>query len=119
MVTTRQQEDVVNRRDDKADLYARMAEEVLANPDVSRGTMMGYPCLRYRGRFFASLDRNSADLIVKLPAERVLALIGEGIGRSFAPGGRIFREWVALPEADEPRWRLLAREAMEFAAGER
>lgn len=106
----------MNQQDQKTDLYSRLAEMVLTNPDVSRGTMMGFPCLRFQGRFFASLDRNTADLIVKLPAERVHELIAEGTGTAFAPNGRVFREWVALPHPDEQRWQELAHEAMTFAA---
>ncbi|MFM2073098.1 MAG: hypothetical protein RLZZ623_3362, partial [Actinomycetota bacterium] len=35
-----------------------LAEELLQRPDVSRSTMMGLPCLRLDGAFFASLDRH-------------------------------------------------------------
>ena len=101
----------------KAELYQRLTESALGTQGVTRGTMMGFPCLRFQGRFFASLDRTTADLIVKLPVERVRELMAEGVGTAFAPSGRVFREWVSLPEANEDRWKDLIHEAMEFAAG--
>ena len=37
--------------------FWELAEPLLARPDVTRSTMMGFPCLRVRGQFFASTDR--------------------------------------------------------------
>ncbi len=48
--------------------------------------MMGFPCLRFAGAFFASCDHRTGDLIVKLSRDRVAQLIAEGIGKPFAPG---------------------------------
>jgi hypothetical protein len=42
------------------------AAPLLGRRDVSRSTMMGLPCLRVRGAFFASFDRRTGDLLVKL-----------------------------------------------------
>jgi len=78
--------------------------------------MMGFACLRFDGRFFATVEKRTGDLVVKLPAERVLSLIREGAGQPFLPNGRVFREWVALPSGDEHEWAALLGEAMEFAA---
>jgi hypothetical protein len=55
----------------KERLFWSLAEPLLERPGVSRGTMMGFPCLRLNGRFFASIDRDSKNLVVKLPADRV------------------------------------------------
>jgi hypothetical protein len=35
--------------------------------------------------------------LVKLPQPRVGQLIAAGHGEPFAPAGRVFREWVAIP----------------------
>ncbi|OGG55777.1 MAG: hypothetical protein A3F84_04270 [Candidatus Handelsmanbacteria bacterium RIFCSPLOWO2_12_FULL_64_10] len=99
------------------ELFWRVAQTLLKEPSVSRSTMMGFPCLRFEGRFFASVEQRTGDLIVKLPAVRILSLIRKGTGQPFAPNGRVFREWVNLPIHDEQQWAALLREAMEFAAG--
>lgn len=62
------------------------------------------------------LHVKTGELIVKLSAERVTELIDEGIGVTFAPNGRVFKEWMAVPEPNEPLWRELLDEAREFAA---
>jgi hypothetical protein len=98
------------------ELFWQLAEPLLADPAVTRSTMMGLPCLRRNGRFFASLDRRTQALLVKLPTDRATALIGAGHAEPFAPAGRVFREWVALPRADRRRWRTLLNEARRFAA---
>ena len=59
--------------------------------------MMGFPCLRVDGKFFASTDRATGDLLVKLPEARVDELVDTGRAESFAPAGRRFREWAAIP----------------------
>jgi len=101
-------------------LYDELTDDLLYDPAVGRSTMMGYPCLRRAGRFFASFDPRAEALTVKLPAERVGELIADGTGERFAPNGRVFREWVTIPEPDAAVWERLLAEAREFAApGER
>lgn len=85
--------------------------------DVAPGTMMGFQCLRVRGKFFASTNRDASSLIVKLPAARVTAAIAEGHGRAFAPNGRVFREWLEIPREQTARWASLLHEAYLFVVG--
>ena len=59
---------------------------------------------------------SKARLVVKLPADRVEALVRAGTGERFDPGhGRVMKEWLAIPHNDEKLWPRLAREALEFA----
>ena len=90
------------------------ANPLLTGRDVSRSTMMGLPCLRLKGAFFASFDRRTGDLLVKLPEERVKALVQGGRAQHFAPAGRTFREWAAVPRSHSRSWPRLLREALEF-----
>ncbi|WP_203789747.1 DUF2461 family protein [Paractinoplanes rishiriensis] len=99
------------------DLFGELVEPLYADRAVQRSTMMGLPCVRYNGRFFASLERRSGALLVKVPPRRVAALIADGVGEPFAPAGRIFREWVALPHPDRQLWSDLLTEARHHAAG--
>jgi hypothetical protein len=52
--------------------------------------MMGLPCLRREGAFFAAWDRGTGALLVKLAPTRVDELLAAG---PFAPAGRRFRQW--------------------------
>lgn len=99
------------------ELFWDLAEDLYRDPAVSRSTMMGYPCLRYEGRFFASIERRTQALIVKLPRQRVQQLIEMGDGEPFAPAGRVFREWVAIPHPRREQWAALLNEAKRFAVG--
>jgi hypothetical protein len=98
------------------DRFWRLAEPLLARPGVTRSTMMGLPCLRLDGAFFASCDRRTGDLLVKLPETRVGELIEAGIAHAFAPAGRPFRQWAAIPPGHFPAWKPLLGEAALFAA---
>jgi hypothetical protein len=102
---------------DADDLFWSLAEELYASDGVTRSTMMGFPCLRIDGAFFASLDHREHHLIIKLPAAQVDELVEAGEGLSFAPNGRVFREWVAIPEPDEASWRGYLTEARDFVSG--
>jgi hypothetical protein len=102
---------------DPADFFWESAAPALAHDDVAVGTMMGFPCLRISGAFFASYDHRSGDLIVKLPRPRVEQLIDAGAGKPFAPAGRTFREWVLIDDRDQARWTALIDEARRFATG--
>jgi len=103
---------------DALDYFWRVAEPFLAESDIEKGTMMGYPCLRTGGLFFASVHPESGDLIIKLSSKRVQDLIAQGIGKEFAPNGRTFREWVVIPRGDlthaKELWSELLAEARRF-----
>ena len=91
-----------------------LAQPLQKRVGVTRSTMMGLPCLRVGGAFFASCDRKTGDLLVKLPEARVAELVATGRGLPFAPAGRRFREWVAIPAAQSRRWKLHLEEALDF-----
>lgn len=97
-------------------LFWRLADPMIAAGEAEEGTMMGFHCLRVKGRFIATVEHDSHDLIVKLPEARVDELIAAGIGQPFAPAGRRFREWVAIAAQDEALWRTLLDEAADSAA---
>lgn len=99
------------------EMFWDLVEPMYADPAVRRSTMMGLPCVRLDGRFFASLDRRTGALLVKLPHQRVTQLIANGHGEPFAPAGRVFREWVAIPRPERGQWRDLLAEARSHAAG--
>jgi len=68
--------------------------------------------LKVNGRIFAMLVRGA--FVVKLPKDRVDALVAAGAGTHFEPGpGRVMREWIALRGAGDD-WLDLAREALAF-----
>jgi hypothetical protein len=105
--------------DDARDLYDELTDDLLYDPAVGRSTMMGYPCVRLAGRFLASYDEEARCLVVKLPSERVAELVTAGTGDQFAPAGKVFREWVAIPTIDRRLWQTLLTEAVAFALTDR
>jgi hypothetical protein len=97
--------------------FWELAEPLLARPGVERSTMMGLPCLRIHGAFFASCDRRSGDLLVKLSEQRVDELVAAGRAHAFAPAGRRFRQWAAVPLERSRTWRRLLDDALVFVEG--
>jgi hypothetical protein len=95
-------------------LFWSLAETLLTDPAITRSTMMGYPCLRANGTFFACVERGTGHLIVKLSATRIAELVAAGRALPFAPARRTFREWAAFPEPDERAWSRLLRDARAF-----
>ena len=100
-------------------LWEQLADELeAADEAVSRSTMMGLPCLRVDGAFFASFDKRQEALIVKLAATNVAARVAEGRGQSFAPAGKVFKEWLALDGVDPDEWRAALHDALLFVRGD-
>lgn len=93
-------------------LWEKAAGPLRSILGVTASTMMGLPCLRLSGAFFAAWDRRTGDLLVKLPAARVTDLVDAGRARPFAPAGRRFREWAAVPPDDPEAWVALLDEAL-------
>lgn len=86
-------------------------------PSESDGThrKFGSNGLKINGRVFAMLSTEKR-LIVKLPRERVDALVKTGDGERFDPrrNGRVMREWIVIKPSSKANWLQLARESIEF-----
>jgi hypothetical protein len=69
------------------------------------------------GKLFALFTQNA--LIVKLPRERVDALVADGIGERFDPGhGRVMKEWLTVT-SPKASWVELTKAAFVFVMGSR
>ncbi len=103
---------------------ARFADVVAAfraHPNVTEPavTTFGSSEMKVNDKIFAMLSARG-EFVVKLPRQRVDALVAAGDGERFESGhGRAMREWVAINPAAEADWLALAREAMEFVAAPR
>lgn len=101
---------------DESVFWELIEELQLEDPRVEEGTIMSGRCARVAGEFLGLVDFKGSGLVVKLPRARVQQLIDQGVGQPFAPAGRVFREWVSVPERDRRRWRALIRESRDFVA---
>jgi hypothetical protein len=97
------------------ELYDALTDDLLYDPAIGRGTIMGHPCVRLAGRFVTCLERNGTGLILKLPSDRVTDLIATGLGTPFTQTGKPMREWVVIPTPDRALWQSLLAEAVIFA----
>ena len=103
---------------DQGRRYAAIVESFLGQPGVTRGKAgkrgFGSSALCVRDKIFAMLSSRD-QFVVKLPRERVEALVASGEGERFDPGhGRVMKEWFAVGSTSEDVWLSLAREALEF-----
>ena len=98
--------------------FAALVAEFAALPDVevpdaSRRRTFGANTLKVNGSIFAMVTGDR--LVVKLPGDRVSALIGSGLGLPFDAGkGRPMKVWMTVADDDEETWATLAREALSF-----
>lgn len=102
--------------DDARDSFAAVVASFSSDPRVEapapkRGSF-GSNGLKVDGRTFAMTVRD--ELVVKLPRERVAALIASGEGRGFESGGRVMKEWITLAGGS---WIERAREARAYVGG--
>jgi hypothetical protein len=103
---------------DAADRFAALVvalagEPGVTPPDTSGPRRFGSATLRTGGSTFAMVVRGA--LVLKLPRDRVAALLASGAGSPFGKEpGRPYREWVALDGGDPADDLPLAREALEF-----
>ena len=101
--------------------YAALVEEFLGDTDVEQsGKGFGSDALKVRGKIFAMLS-SQGRLVVKLPRQRVDALVASGDGERFDPrrDGRVMKEWLALAPTSPLEWLPLAQEARAFVASNR
>jgi hypothetical protein len=88
---------------DESVFWELIDELSVDDPRIEAGTIMGGRCARVAGEFLGLVDYKGSGLVVKLPKDRVVALIESGVGEPFAPAGRVFKEWVSVPKRDRRR----------------
>jgi hypothetical protein len=98
--------------------FADLVDEFARSPGVtlpgdSGGSGFGSNALKVNGSIFAMLVRGH--LVVKLPRQRVDALVGSGVGVPFdANKGKPMKEWLTVSDANLGRWLELSTEALAF-----
>ena len=50
-------------------------------------------------------------------AQTLRSAVDAGEGLPFAPNGRVFREWLAVPVEQHDRWAMQVQAAYDFVAG--
>ena len=104
-VTTRKSNDIDERR---AEIELAFRE----HSDVTSGRMMSSWGLKRNGKIFAMFP--GGRFVVKLPKERVDALVTKGDGRRYDPGrGRVMKEWIVITNA-KLDWVTLATESYRY-----
>ncbi len=97
-------------------LFASIIAAFAADRTVTVGKMFGSVGLKVHGKVFAMVVKGK--LVVKLPKERVEALVASAKGEFFDPGhGRLMKEWVAVATGDKRSWLGLAKEAKRYVGG--
>ena len=97
--------------------YEDLVDALVGIPGVippGGGRGFGRTALRYERKIFAMWVRGQ--LVLKLPADRVDALIAAGAGVRFdANQGTPMKEWLSLDPDSSLAWLPLAREALDLA----
>jgi len=97
--------------------YEELVDELIGTDGVTPprgGSGFGRGAMRFQNKIFAMFVRGR--LVLKLPADRVDALVSAGDGIRFdANKGTPMKEWFSLDPQSRREWLALAREALEFA----
>jgi hypothetical protein len=105
-----------------AERYTGVVKAFVGKRGVSAesGRGFGSSALKIDNRIFAMLASGDR-FVVKLPRQRVDALIAAGEGQPFEPrnDGRLMKEWLVVRPGLEARWLPLAQEAFEFGKTKR
>jgi hypothetical protein len=117
--TKRKSAGTQRKLDSKPDLalltpeFTKVVSTFTGYRDVKFGKMFSSSSvLNVDGKIFAMCRKG--ELVVKLPKERVDALVLARKGTRFDPGhGRIMNEWIAIPARKED-WQKLSKEAYSF-----
>jgi TfoX/Sxy family transcriptional regulator of competence genes len=99
----------------RADPKLRAVAETFDASSASRQPRkFGSNGLKVDGKLFALFTQGT--LVVKLPKDRVAALVAKGDGKPFDPGhGRLMKEWLTVV-SPKLSWSALAKEAHAFVA---
>lgn len=95
------------------ELYRILADHYGVDLHAPRGRGFGSNALKADGKIFASLSHGR--LLIKLPVERVKALVEAKLGEPFSTGpGRVKKEWVTVGPSYLEEWLRLSEEARRY-----
>ncbi len=77
---------------------------------VERAMLFGFDCLRINGKVFAKL--HNGHLVMKLPTNRIAALVDSGQVSCYELRGRLMKEWAVISTSKDII--ALAEEARVF-----
>ncbi|WP_353108826.1 hypothetical protein [Gordonia sp. (in: high G+C Gram-positive bacteria)] len=95
------------------DVFDPLCDKLFARPNVDIGPMFGSEGVRVLGKVFAFVA-GRGELVVKLPSDRIDALIDTGIGARMEMRGRVMREWMHVGLDHTVHWESLMTEAHDF-----
>ncbi len=105
-----------------AERYAKVVKAFAGRRGVSAesGRGFGSSALKVDNRIFAMLASGD-QFVVKLPRQRVDAMVAAGEGERFDPrrNGKLMKEWLVVAPQLGARWLPMALEAYEFAKTKR
>lgn len=106
-----------------AERYGAVVKAFARKRGVTRGDEakgFGASALKVDDKIFAMLA-SDGEFVVRLPRQRVDALVASGAGGRFDPrrNGKVMKEWLVLRHGLEERWLPLAQEALEFVSSKR
>ena len=85
----------LRRETPRSELAATLAKRV---PGAELSWRFGNASLVIADKVFAFASRNGQDVILKLPAHDIAALVETGTARPFTMGKRTMREWVVVED---------------------
>lgn len=93
--------------------FQAISDTFLRDTTITPKKMFGSMGLSVGGKVFSMLVKYR--LVVKLPVERVEALLASGAGQRFDPGhGRLMKEWASIDPQAEADWDELVEESKTF-----
>jgi hypothetical protein len=92
--------------------FVKVMSSFASDPTVTVGGKFGSTSLARAGKVFVLLMRG--ELVAKLPAARVDAIVAAEEGTRMVMGKRTMKEWVVVPTDGRARWLPLAREAHAY-----
>ncbi len=96
--------------------YDELAEELAAQPNVTRAKMFGMPVVKVNGNAFMGYFKDS--MTFKLTGKSHAGALKLAGARLFDPSGmgRPMREWVQVPATHAGKWKRLAESALEYVS---
>jgi TfoX/Sxy family transcriptional regulator of competence genes len=94
-------------------LFQSIAEKYGGPPDAPPRRGFGSDALKVNGKIFAALSNGR--LLLKLPSERVDALVTAKLAERFSTGaGRPKKEWCTIAPSTTADWLRLSDEARQY-----
>ena len=97
-------------------LFDKLAEQLITQPNVARGVMFGMPIVKVNGNAFMGFNKGNATFKLNGQGHADALHVNGAVLSDPSGRGRPMKEWVEIPPEESAQWEKFAQLALTYVS---